>query len=798
MRTWMAAFSGGAILLYCAGERPPWILLGVVMLCAVLVWLLRRPDSPALLTSLKAVIGLCLGLGWALIHVDGAMEARLTERDAGLYDVSGYRCGLVESGAYHSRRFPFCVTQWHGATPAVLPQTIRLAAYGEDEPVPLPHRLRLTVKLKPPHGSVNPAGFRYERWLFRHGFHATGTVRSVGVSASVRCDLRCQYHRWRDELARTLEARYGDLTHFRLIETLVLGERRHLTDADWERFQATGTTHLVAISGLHIGLVGGLAMILVRGMLWPVPMTRMGSRPRRLSMVLAGLLASLVYALMAGLSVPTQRALIMALVGGAAWVLGHRSGAWTAWLVAMTLALLIDPAAPLDPGFWLSFGAVASLILVFRGRLGQPGPVRGLMVAQAGIFGGLWPALAVLGESPVLVGWLANLVAIPLVSVLILPVTLGVVVVGLLWPGAAMFATWLVDPLLSVLMYWLSWLADWPAPDLAWPLWLAAPLSIAGLLLAVVPVSAGYRWATLACLGVLVLSQGMASGSVPNRTVVVPELWVWDVGQGLSALFRDADQAILYDTGPSSPSGYNAVESSILPSLSRLGVRSLDAVILSHGDGDHTGGLVPLLEGMTVERVLAGEPGRLNLSERRAMEGRLGRCDGARLMVGRADLSGWQSSGADAGNASSCVITIHVGGARVVLPGDIPARVEHQWLRRQPARRPTRTLLIAAHHGSQTSSSEAWVHGLSPEGVVFSAGYRHPYGHPAATVVDRYVAQGSRLFSTAHQGALHFRFHPDGIRVTTARMDSPFWIRPPQPLRSNEGRVWRDRVPVLK
>lgn len=796
MRTGMAAFSGGVILLYCVGERPPWMWLVVLVLAAVAALLACRCRGRVAPRLLLVVVGLCFGAGWALIHAESSLDARLLDRDAGAYSVTGYRCSLVGPGTYDSRRFAFCVTQWHGSAIKTPPTKFRLAVYGDDEPEPLPHRMRVTVNLKPPHGSVNPAGFRYERWLFRNGFHATGTVRSIEASAVGSCGVSCRYHRWRDRMAVSLAEQFGSLTHFRLVETLVLGERRRLTDADWERFRATGTTHLIAISGLHIGLVGGLAMLLTRGLLWLMPMRVLGSRSRRGCLVMAALLAGLGYALMAGLSVPTQRALVMALVGGLAWLMVRRPGAWTAWLVALFLVLMLDPKAPLDPGFWLSFGAVASLILVFRGRLRRPRRFQVLMVAQAGIFCGLWPILSAFGDAPVLVGWLANLLAIPLVSVVILPVILMVVVTGLIWPAMTPLASWTVDPLLGGLIEWLSWLAAWPAPDLAWPLWLALPMALGGLMLIMMPVSSGYRCLVVISFSALVLWP--APEARKNQSVTVPELWIWDVGQGLSALFRSGDQAILYDTGPSSPSGYSAVESVILPSLDRLGVQRLDTVILSHGDGDHTGGLMALLEGIPVDRLLVGEPERLNPAERRAAGERLAPCGGARINVGKALFSGWQGKDVDPGNASSCVVTIRLNGNRVVLPGDIPASVERQWLEDHPHQDPARTLLVAAHHGSQTSSGERWVKRFAPAGVVFSAGYRHPYGHPADRVVERFVGQGSRLFSTALQGALRFEFHPGGIRMTSARYAQPFWVRPPQLLRSGKDRVWRGRVPVLK
>lgn len=785
MRAGIAAFAGGVILLYCVGRIPPLPPLWIALIATGAVPLLnQRFRYPAFV--LCCLLG---GLLWASLSANERLLTQLPAASgSSVHTVEGYRCSLVSPGAYDSLRFDFCITRWLDTkssptsqnqtlpTPTrSLPKKLRLALYGMDERVDLPLHLRLRVRLKPPHGSVNPAGFRYETWLFRHGFGATGSIQEWRTAPEIDCGPDCLYHQWREHVAMALDRAYGKLDAYPMVEALLLGERRYLDADDWAIFQATGTSHLIAISGLHIGLVGLFSGWLASRILARVSRRLMGPRGRRWGVVVVSLSACLSYALLAGFTVPTQRALVMAAVAAAVYLRSRLAGYWTAWLVALSGVLVLDPFAPLDGGFWLSFGAVACLILIFSGRLDGAGPVKTLLQAQAAVTAGLLPVLMGLGLPTATLGWLVNILAIPLMSFVLLPLIFVMAPLGLISDTLLQIAAPSLDALLTGFLRGLAWFAE-ISPE-GFRLDIADALIVAASVIACLfPIGRITRW-TLVSVSIAVLAGhwGLKSG---NATAAYPELWVWDVGQGLSALYREGDQVLVYDTGPGSPSGYTAVDSVLRPNLRGLGVKSIDTLLISHGDADHASGLGSLLDHVKVGRFVTGEPERLKND---GVQGfwlepcQAGRPDNAGTI--RTEL--WQAPGSEAGNSRSCVLRIFTEDVEIILPGDITAEEERLWLSDHRLREDVRRILVAPHHGSKTSSSDEWVTTLEPDVVIFSAGYRHPYGHPAEVVEARYRAVGAALFNTATSGAVHVELPDEAIRVRATRANAPFWITPP-------------------
>lgn len=782
-RVGLVCFACGVILLYRLTVLPPsqWLIL-----IAVLAWLgalgLCAGASRTLLLSTALFLA---GFAWAAWHAETRMETRLPATLEGQkLDVSGYLCGVPEPGSFRSVRFGFCVTQWHGLGPEHsvqrLPQRLRLAWYGDDARRHLPARLKLTVVMKKPQGAVNPRGFHYESWLFRHDYGATGTVRGATEDPSVHCGLACRYHQWRGAMVANLGQRLAAVESGPLIASLMLGYRGELEPSHWQVLKATGTIHLVAISGLHLGLVAIAAGFLIRRTLVWVPEPWLPpARFRRLLFLLVGL-ASLGYALAAGFSVPTRRALVMVMVG-CWWVLNARRGqAADAMLLALLLVLIIDPFSPLDQGFWLSFGAVGVLTLVFSGRLRPASWWRSLIVAQLAVFAMLWPILTFLDQPQPMVGFFANLVAIPLVSLLIMPAVFVCALMMLVAPALDELFIAGLDLLMRGLWWLLSRAADLQMPTMT-PGMLA--LFCAALLVPLALVLPLPRFRLLLTL-TMALWLGAAGGlfgarSTPANTAVAhPELWVWDVGQGLSVLVRQQDRVLLYDTGPELEGVYSAAESVLVPNLKALGIGRIDTLVISHGDNDHAGGVALLLETFEIKTLVSGEPERLAQ--------RLGP-DAAPAIRPCADagvdmaLDAWQRQTIVEGNDASCVTTLTFNNGRqdVILSGDISAETEQRFLQQRPAlsaEARTFRMVLAPHHGSKTSSSDAWVATLAPDLVVFTAGYQHRYGHPHPEVVARYQAAGSRLLNTATSGALHISFKPEGVEVKEARQGAPFWI----------------------
>lgn len=789
MRAGIAAFSCGVILLYWNGVVPPSVFQigGFVLMTALLIAPPRGYWQPVYRLMALGIGGFLWATLAASHHLGSALPGRL---EGPVQTVSGYLCGLPANGAWHSVRFSLCVQHWDGEADeqigVTLPERLRLSWYGKQATRQLPQTLTVRVRLKQPHGADNPVGFRYETWLFRHSYGATGTVKSVQALPGADCSVFCRYQQWRNGLAGLLEARLGRLDQFALVDALLLGDRGFLTNADWQTLKATGTIHLVAISGLHIGLIALGTGLCIGFLLRYLPQHWLA--PSRKRGLLFGLmmLASVLYALAAGFTVPTQRALVMLGVAGFLVLRAGRPTPWLGWLLALGIVLLLDPLAPLGRGFWLSFSAVAVLILTFSGRVGSANARTGLLLAQCAVFAGLWPILALMDQEPAALGWLANLVAIPYVSLIVMPVLIGGVIMMALAPSLTTLIGALFDRVLGVLWWFLHTLEALPVPPVSASVLVAFAIMAMAMTALLMPDSR-IRGTALAVFGAwVVLSTGVgAVGPSPNRWVDRPEVWVWDVGQGLSVMVHDQDQVLVYDTGPESPSGFNAVESVVLPNMRALGIHRINTLVVSHADADHAGGLGQLLESMPVDRIITGEPGEIGAKVAGYGAPFAQPCRPfSQFSLARMDITLWawrpDRQKAPSGNEASCVALLRYGSNEIILPGDIPAMVERKLAATGRFEKPMHRLLVAPHHGSKTASSPAWIRAVDPDYVIYTAGYRGRYGHPYPGVVERYRKAGVKAFNTAYAGAIRFRLARNGADVRAWRAGAPFWLAPLQ------------------
>jgi competence protein ComEC len=526
--------------------------------------------------------------------------------------------------------------------------------------------------------------------------------------------------------------------------------------------QDTGTVHLLVISGQHIGLLAAVMYMLVGGLarfgLWPL---RWPWLPWACGLAFA---AALGYGLLAGFDVPVQRACVM--VGLVLlWRLRFRHlGAWWPLLLAFNAVLLFDPLASLRPGFWLSFTAVAVLIFTFGGRLGAWRWWQTWTRAQWLIAIGLCPVLLALNLPISLSGPLANLLAVPWVSLVVLPpALLGTLMLPVPFVGEGLL--WLAGGLIDALFRALAVIAG------QWPAWTAAAVP-------------GWVW-LLGSLGALLL---LLPRGVPMRALgwplllllVVPprerldegqaDIWQLDVGQGLAILIRTRHHALLYDAGPRF-GDFDLGERVVLPALRKLSVEKLDLMLLSHADADHAGGALAVMRGLTVDRVISGDPAGLPaaLSAEACASGQQWQWDGVRFQL-------WQWSDARDSNQRSCVLQIEANGERLLLTGDIDTHAERVLLE-SPLAVPTHWLQ-SPHHGSRSSSSMALLNVLKPESVLISRGHGNSFGHPHPTVLARYRKLGLRIYDSAEQGAIHLQlgtFTPP----RTMRHQRRFWRDPP-------------------
>ncbi|WP_081616645.1 DNA internalization-related competence protein ComEC/Rec2 [Thioalkalivibrio sp. ALJ16] len=563
---------------------------------------------------------------------------------------------------------------------------------------------RMTLRLRPAAGPSNPGGFDRAGWYYREGLHGSATLQAFefvpGARPAAReAAARAQLHRKREALRTRLERAAPDLRHPGLVQALIIGDRQAMTTLEWQAFLRTGTNHLMAISGLHVGLVAGFSALLA-GWLWVwLPMVQSLARKAAV-MGLVGLAGAALYAALAGFSIPTQRALIMlAAFMVAIW---WRRGpvAWRGLMLAAVAVVLWQPASVLAPGFWFSFGAVAVILLLLHGRGAKPG------WREAGAV----QVMLALAMLPLSLAWfqlgswvapVANLLAVPVISLLVLPLLLVGAGMAVLWAPLGRPFLHAGDELLAILVRILMELARIPVlvDERQVPV-AASVLGGVAVLLALQPrLRSALPWLLLAGLAlVLPLRPGIEYGAV--------RMHLLDVGNGQSVVVQTRHHTLLYDAGFGREGGYSAGEQVVAPTLRRLGVRSIDRMLLSHEHAAHAGGAPGVQAALPVDEVLRRRP--QHPGERACRAGQAWEWDGVRFEVLHPP-SGWDDTA-----AASCVlaVTSHAG-VRLLLTGGLSGLGEAVFMRGPSAQRQADVLVLPRGAG-MSSLSRGWLEDAPP------------------------------------------------------------------------------------
>ncbi len=786
MRSNSIAFALGICLLQQQPQLPPltWALL--LLPALALWWRLHKAKSRAALLAaavLLPVLFAAAGFFHATARAQWRMDERLASQLEGVdLALTGVVAGLPQpfDGGV---RFDFDVEQAVSAA-ALLPRRIALAWYtGASREefrdaafIRAGERWRFTVRLKRPHGSVNPHGFDYESWLLQRDIGATGYVRPGGSSRLDDLVARPAYllQRAREFLRERHWAALPDYPYAGILIALAIGDQNAIDAQQWRLFARTGVSHLMSISGLHVTMVASLLAALVHW-LWRRSSALMLALPARKAAALAGFLAALGYCLIAGFAVPAQRTLYMVGVVALVLWLSRVSSVSRVLCAALLLVLVLDPWAVLAPGFWLSFGAVAVILYVATGRLraGQaPAPGQGSRLAASLLQWGRVQWAITLALAPLLLVWfqqmslvspLANAMAIPLVSLVVTPLALA----GSVLPFD--FILQLAHAVMAVQMWLLQWCAALPAAvwqQHAPETWTVA-LALAGTAWMLLPRGVPARW-----LGVPLL--------LPMFTVVPPlpaqgALWVTvlDVGQGLAIFAQTRGHTLLYDAGPAYGPDADSGSRVILPFLRASGVAQLDAMIVTHDDNDHVGGAATVLAGVPVAAFYSSIPQThaawLAASGYRlpCAAGRTWDWDGVHFELLHPTAESYAVDRIKS-NDRSCVLRIATAQGAVLLTGDIEARSERQLLARAPGKLRV-DVLLAPHHSSRTSSTPEFIAAAQPRWVVLPVGYRNRFGHPQEQVLERYRASGAQMLRTDQAGAVLVRVDGEGISVQAYR-----------------------------
>lgn len=650
-------------------------------------------------------------------------------------------------------------------------------------------RWAFTVRLRQPHGLANPHGFDQELRHWQLGVQATGQVRPQGAGGPPQ---RLDPGRWvhpidraRQAVRSAIYAQVPDTRSAGVVVALVVGDQASIETGDWDIFRTTGVAHLISVSGLHVTMFASLAVALVGFVLraaarfWPGLLLRC---PLPVAAAVGGIALAGLYAAFSGGGVPAQRTLLMlAVVVGLR--LAGRHWPWPmVWLLALNAVVLLDPWALLQAGFWLSFVAVGVLFasalpgLLVQGLWGQ---FRALLRTQAVVTVALAPLTLMLFGQFSLVSLVANLVAIPWVTGLTLPLAMLGAVCPALWTASA----WTVE----VLVLWLGWLATWPWAALERPAvpWALGVLAVLGSVLLVLRLPWYHRmWGGILLWPVLAFSPARPA---PGEFAVLAP----DVGQGGAVLVRTAHHTLLYDAGPSYQSGGDAAQRVLIPLLRALGEQP-DAVVVSHVDNDHSGGMAALVQHWagSQKRVEwftsfppqeAGAPELALLPAGRCEAGQRWDWDGVAFEVLHPTAADYQRNPPLPSNDLSCVLHITAAnGLSALLTGDITVAMETRLALAQPQLRTT--FMMAPHHGSHSSSGPVWLNTLQPRQVVVQAGHRNRFGHPAPLVTDRYEARQIAWVQTPECGAASWHsLQPGGVGCWRDSHRRYWHYRPPEP-----------------
>jgi competence protein ComEC len=697
--------------------------------------------------QLPAIInGFLLGWAWTLLYATWHMPQPIPDLQIRqTYVTQGVVDSLPEQGKDRTR-FYFRVKQLTLDGKKLSGDWRLRVSWRQAARLRVGQQWQLALRIKPVRSYQNPGGWDYAGWLYRQGVRYSAYVRKSPDNQPQGESRCCWLDALRETIYGTVQALDMSATSRGILLALTIGDRSGLSSATKKLFAHTGTSHLMAISGLHIGLIAGLCAW-ITSFVWrriPVFCRRY---PAILAGVVAGLITGTIYAALSGMGLPTQRALLMLFVFGFALLSRRKVEPIRVLAMAAVLVVLWQPDAVIQAGFWLSFVAVASIFMLLPQLKGKHWLLQAVLL-QLGISLALLPVLWVFGMPGSLLAPAINLLMVPLFGLLIVPVALFGVL-NVFWLPLAgdglILLGYLLDGLVNLLQLIVAHNTMMPIIPWAWWLW---GLMIIPVVLVLSPIK--WHWRVSSLLGFILLWP-LASLAKPSVAYGDYHVSVLDVGQGLSVVVRTQNHALLYDTGAAYASGFNLADAVVLPYLRHQGIQHVDTLLLSHGDNDHAGAAQQVLQAMPVDQVLSGEPHRLAVPSETCRIGQAWQWDGVHFRILHPQHVGSNS------NNQSCVLLVSNAVGNSLLPGDIEARVEQRLLGQLKPFAPF-GLVVVPHHGSKSSSSQAFIQAVQARHVVYSSGAYNRYGFPKNTVVQRWQAAGARNWQTDQSGALQFDF----------------------------------------
>ena len=637
-----------------------------------------------------------------------------------------------------------------------VPKHISLNFYGETHaPNVVNHfhageRWQFTVRLKRPHTTYNPHGYDFEGWALENNIRATGSISNKsGYKKLNNFVWRPSYlvEHWREKVGDQISQALANKPYAGVIRALVVGDDSQITQAQWNVYLRTGVNHLMSISGLHITMLAGLAFA-ITAFVWRRVPSLVLHMPTRKAATIIGLVVAVLYALLAGMSVPTQRTLIMLITFAAALLIGRNLTISRALAIALVVVVLLDPWATISAGFWLSFSAVAIIAYVSVGRLAAAHWLSEAINTQWAITLGLLPLLIILFGQTSIVSPLANAFAIPIISLIVVPLAIL---------GSLIHVDFILQAshfILALCMQGLTWLAALPTWQQATPPVWTLIVAILGVLWLLLPRGIPQRW-----LGLILLLPLFFVNS-PRPAQGEMQVVVLDIGQGLSVVVKTARHTLLYDAGPKYNEQSDAGGRIVVPYLRAEGVKQLDGFIVSHNDIDHSGGALSVMAQMHVgwfaSSFTESDSMILPPNALKCFAGQHWQWDGVNFEV---LYPSWQSyeNTSLTDNNRSCVVKISSQFGSILLTGDIEELAESSLLEANKNGLAS-DILIAPHHGSKTSSTVNFVQAVGAKQVIFTVGYLNRFKHPKPMIEKRYEESGAVEYRSDYKGALLIDF----------------------------------------
>ena len=686
-----------------------------------------------------------LGFAWVLWCANIFMSEKISSQEEGKpLTIIGYIASIPQIDRENTS-FLFKIKKINNLSSSGL---LRLSWRDSEKKFSAGDEWELHVKLKKPHGTLNPGGFDYEAWAFQMGISANGYVNNKFNNHLLSSHwYHFSINRLRQFIAKKISAELPASPTSQWITALAIGERYGINSDQWTVLRNTGTNHLMAIAGLHIGMMAIIAHFLAAKLWRQFPLLTHNIPALQIG-ACAALVVGLGYSALAGFSLPAQRASLMLTFFMLTLLSRRHVSAWQAWCCALMGVLILNPLCVLTESVWLSFGSVALIIYGMSNRLLPTGWWWKWGRIQWVIAIGLIPLTIALFQQCSLLSFVANSIAIPCVGFVLVPLVLLGCLCLFLSPQLGGWILILADKILGVLWKILTWFSQ--IPHVVWyqhvPHYWMLIAAIMGVIIFLMPIGTPGRYLSLLWVLPLLLFK--------SATPILGELQLTllDVGQGLAAVVQTKNHILVFDAGAKISANYDMGESVVVPYLHTLGIKNIDMLVVSHGDNDHIGGANAIIKAFHVREIKTSVPEKFKLANY-CERGTSWRWDDVNFTFLYPTLEMLHLN-----NNSSCVLKISNGLKSILLTGDIEKLAEKELVKNQKINLSS-DILVAPHHGSKTSAEKDFLNAVHPKYVLFAVGYRNRYHFPHSSVISKYTELHVKMLDTVHAGAIQFAIH---------------------------------------